>query len=133
VVFHQLSEQEIIRIVDLMLARVESQLSNKDMSLEVTPAAKTLLAHRGFDPVLGARPLRRTIQREIEDALSEKILYGELSSGQIVVVDVEGEDAEAKFTFRGEAKPIDLPDTPPVALSGAESGSDEEGPAAQAE
>jgi ATP-dependent Clp protease ATP-binding subunit ClpC len=131
VVFHQLTEDEIVRIVDLMLARVESQLANKDMSLEVTPAAKKLLAARGFDPVLGARPLRRTIQREIEDALSEKILYGELTGGQIIVVDVEGEEGpEQKFTFRGEAKPIDLPDTPPVALSGADG--DEDGPTATA-
>jgi ATP-dependent Clp protease ATP-binding subunit ClpC len=129
VVFHQLTEGEIIRIVDLMLARVEGQLANKDMSLEVTENAKKLLAARGFDPVLGARPLRRTIQREIEDTLSEKILYGDLTAGQIVVVDVEGEGAEQKFTFRGEAKPIDLPDTPPVALSGAE-GDGEDGPAA---
>jgi ATP-dependent Clp protease ATP-binding subunit ClpC len=133
VVFHQLTEAEIVNIVDLMLERVEGQLANKDMSLEVTPAAKALLAARGFDPVLGARPLRRTIQREIEDALSEKILYGELTAGQIIVVDVEdGEDgAPQKFTFRGEAKPIEFPDTPPVALSGAEG--DEEGPAAKAE
>ena len=130
--FHPLTENEIIHIVDLMVARVESQLVNKDMSLEITPAAKKLLAARGFDPVLGARPLRRTIQREIEDALSEKILYGELSAGQIIVVDVDdAEGALQKFTFRGEAKPIDLPDTPPVALSGAEG--DEDGPAAAAE
>src|SRR3712207_9078143 len=74
VVFHQLTEDEIIEIVDLMVARVEGQLANKDMSLEITQDAKKLLAARGFDPVLGARPLRRTIQREIEDALSEKIL-----------------------------------------------------------
>jgi ATP-dependent Clp protease ATP-binding subunit ClpC len=78
--------------------------------------------------VLGARPLRRTIQREIEDALSEKILYGELTSGQIIAVDVEGEGTEGKFTFRGEAKPIEVPDTPPVALTGADS--DDDGPAA---
>src|SRR5687767_10317917 len=131
VVFHQLTEDEIIQIVDLMVARVEGQLANKDMSLEITQDAKKLLAARGFDPVLGARPLRRTIQREIEDALSEKILYGELTAGQIIVVDVDdAEGAAQKFTFRGEAKPVDLPDTPPVALSGAEGGSDEEGPAA---
>ena len=61
------------------------------MGIELTPAAKQLLAEKGYDPVLGARPLRRTIQREIEDALSEKILFGELTPGQIVVVDVEGE------------------------------------------
>jgi ATP-dependent Clp protease ATP-binding subunit ClpC len=124
VVFHQLTEDEIIEIVDLMVARVEGQLANKDMALEITTEAKKLLAHRGFDPVLGARPLRRTIQREIEDALSEKILYGELTAGQIIVVDVEGEGPTATFTFRGEAKPIDLPDTPPVALA---VGDDEDG------
>ena len=129
VVFHQLTENEIVHIVDLMLNRVETQLSNKDMSLEVTPAAKKLLGARGFDPVLGARPLRRTIQREIEDTLSEKILFGELAPGQIIVVDVEEADDPTKstFTFRGEAKPIDVPDTPPVALSGAD---DEDGPSA---
>jgi ATP-dependent Clp protease ATP-binding subunit ClpC len=133
VVFHQLTEDEIVHIVDLMLNRVEGQLKNKDMALEVTPAAKKLLAARGFDPVLGARPLRRTIQREIEDALSEKILYGELASGQIIVVDVEAAEDPTKstFTFRGEAKPVDVPDTPPVALTGADS--EDDTPAAQAE
>jgi ATP-dependent Clp protease ATP-binding subunit ClpC len=132
VVFHQLTEDEIVHIVDLMLNRVETQLSNKDMSLEVTPAAKKLLAARGFDPVLGARPLRRTIQREIEDTLSEKILYGEIASGQIIVVDVEenADPTASTFTFRGEAKPVDLPDTPPVALTGPDV--EDDGPAAQA-
>ena len=126
VVFHQLTENEIVHIVDLMLNRVETQLSNKDMSLEVTPAAKKLLGSRGFDPVLGARPLRRTIQREIEDTLSEKILFGEIAPGQIIVVDVEenADPTKSTFTFRGEAKPIDLPDTPPVALSGADGDED---------
>jgi ATP-dependent Clp protease ATP-binding subunit ClpC len=128
VVFHQLTEDQIVNIVDLMLARVDVQLANKDMVLEVTDSAKQLLAKRGFDLVLGARPLRRTIQREIEDALSEKILYGEISPGQIIVVDTEpGEDADddtkTKFTFRGEAKPIDLPDAPPVSLAAGESDS----------
>jgi ATP-dependent Clp protease ATP-binding subunit ClpC len=127
VVFTQLSQDEIIEIVDLMVARVEGQLANKDMSLEITQDAKKLLAHRGFDPVLGARPLRRTIQREIEDALSEKILYGELTAVRSSWWTSRAR-ADAKFTFRGEAKPIDLPDTPPVALSVG----DEE-PPAQAE
>jgi ATP-dependent Clp protease ATP-binding subunit ClpC len=118
IVFHQLAEEEIVQIVDLMLVRVDSQLKNKDMALELTPAAKALLAKKGYDPVLGARPLRRTIQREIEDVLSEKILYKDLGPGQIVVVDVEGEDAEARFTFRGEGKPEEVPDAPPVELAG---------------
>jgi ATP-dependent Clp protease ATP-binding subunit ClpC len=115
VVFHQLTEDEIVEIVDLMAARVDTQLRNKDMGLEITPAAKALLAKKGYDPVLGARPLRRTIQREIEDALSEKILFGDLIAGQIVVVDTElGEDGKEKFSFRGEAKPSVVPDAPPT-------------------
>ena len=65
------------------------------MSLELTQPAKNLLAERGFDPVLGARPLRRTVQREIEDVLAEKMLYGEVGPGQIVLVDVEGEGPTA--------------------------------------
>ena len=117
VVFHQLSEDEIITIVDLMLNRVDAQLKNKDMGLEVTTPAKLLLAKKGYDPVLGARPLRRTIQRELEDELSEKILFGSLKAGQIVVVDVEGEGDAAKFSFRGEPKPDSVPDVPPVDLA----------------
>jgi ATP-dependent Clp protease ATP-binding subunit ClpC len=117
IVFHQLSEAEIVQIVDLMADRVDQQLKNKDMGLEITPAAKALLAKRGYDPVLGARPLRRTIQREIEDALSEKILFGELSAGQIVVVDTAiGENGKEDFTFRGESKPGLVPDVPPVSI-----------------
>ncbi|MDP9416432.1 MAG: ATP-dependent Clp protease ATP-binding subunit [Actinomycetota bacterium] len=104
VVFHQLTQLEIIRIVDLMIAKVDQRLKDKDMGMELTSAAKELLAERGYDPVLGARPLRRTIQREIEDVLSEKILFSELKSGEIVVIDVEGEGAERAFTFKGERK-----------------------------
>jgi ATP-dependent Clp protease ATP-binding subunit ClpC len=115
IVFHQLSEDEILEIVDLMIRRVDEQLRNKDMGLELTPAAKALLGKKGYDPVLGARPLRRTIQREIEDSLSEKILFGELTAGQIVVVDVTtGEDGKDAFSFRGEAKPSIVPDAPPA-------------------
>ena len=113
IVFHQLTEEEIVSIVDMMIVRVDAQMRNKDMGLELTPAAKQLLAKKGWDPVLGARPLRRTIQREIEDSLSEKILFGELTAGQIVVVDTgPGEDGKPKFVFRGEAKPADVPDVP---------------------
>ncbi len=116
VVFHQLVESEILQIVDLMIARLDERMKDKDMAIEVTVAAKQLLAKRGFDPVLGARPLRRAIQREVEDSLSEKILYSELRPGQIVVVDVEGEGEAQKFTFRGELKPVVVPDAVPVDL-----------------
>ncbi len=111
VVFHQLSENEIIQIVDLMIANLESRLKAKDMGIELTAKAKSVLATRGYDPVLGARPLRRTIQREIEDALSEKILFGEVKSGQIILIDVEGEEGKEIFTFKGMSRET-LPDTP---------------------
>jgi ATP-dependent Clp protease ATP-binding subunit ClpC len=117
VVFHQLTPEEIVRIVDLMIDKVDERLRDKDMGIALTPAAKELLGKRGFDPVLGARPLRRTIQREIEDALSERILFGELRPGQIVLVDVAGEGAAAEFTFAGEGK-AELPDAPPVEAAG---------------
>jgi ATP-dependent Clp protease ATP-binding subunit ClpC len=116
IVFHQLSQEEIVTIVDLMIAKVDERLKDRDMGLELRPAAKTLLSERGYDPVLGARPLRRTIQREIEDNLSEKILFGELKAGQIVMVDVEGTGPEAQFTFKGVAKPEAVPDAPPAAI-----------------
>ncbi|CAB4329405.1 MAG: AAA domain-containing protein [Actinobacteria bacterium] len=111
IVFHQLTKAQIIQIVDLMIANLDERLKAKDMGIELTQAAKDLLAARGYDPLLGARPLRRVIQREIEDSLSERILFGELKAGEIIVVDVEGEEADAKFTFVGSPK-VATPDTP---------------------
>ena len=113
IVFHQLTESEIIEIVDLMIASLEKRLQDKDMAIELTPPAKALLAERGYDPTLGARPLRRTIQREIEDPLSEKMLFGDLNPGSIVVVDVEGEGDERTFSFTPTPK-AELPDAPPI-------------------
>ncbi len=111
IVFHQLTKEQIVQIVDLMIKNLDDRLQGKDMGIELTPAAKDLLAARGYDPLLGARPLRRTIQREIEDALSERILFGELKAGEIIVVDAEGEGADAIFTFRGSPK-VATPDSP---------------------
>ncbi|WP_062200252.1 ATP-dependent Clp protease ATP-binding subunit [Demequina salsinemoris] len=101
VVFPQLTQKEIIQIVDLMVARLDERMKDKDMGIVLTPAAKALLAEKGYDPVLGARPLRRALQRDIEDTLSEKILFGEVTSGQIVRVDAEGEGILGEFTFEG--------------------------------
>ena len=102
--FHQLRQEEILQIVDIFVSRIEGQLKNKDMGLELTDNAKKYLAKKGFDPVLGARPLRRTIQRDLEDSLSEQILFNELRPGQIVVVDCEGDPTKvdkSKLTFTG--------------------------------
>ena len=99
VVFPQLSQQEIVEIVDLMVAKLEVRLEEKDMSIDLTPAAKSLLAEKGYDPVLGARPLRRTIQRDIEDVLSEKILFGQVRVGDQIVVDAQGEGLLGELTF----------------------------------
>ncbi|HEY7263299.1 MAG TPA: ATP-dependent Clp protease ATP-binding subunit [Trebonia sp.] len=114
IVFHQLQRDEIFKIVDLMVAKVDERLKDRDMGIEVREAAKDLLSNRGYDPVLGARPLRRTIQREIEDSLSEKILFNELRPGQIVIVDTEGSGEDVKFTFTGVPKPESVPDAAPV-------------------
>ncbi|MEU7754540.1 ATP-dependent Clp protease ATP-binding subunit [Micromonospora sp. NPDC049101] len=125
IVFHQLRQSEILSIVDIMIQRIEGQLRNKDMGLELTDNAKKYLAAKGFDPVLGARPLRRTIQRDIEDNLSERILFNELTPGQIVVVDCEGDPNDidkSKLVFHGADKPVEVPDAVPADLGGTAAG-----------
>jgi ATP-dependent Clp protease ATP-binding subunit ClpC len=89
IVFHELGKDEVVQMVDLMLRRLTTQLESQGLGIELTQSAKELLADVGYDPQLGARPLRRAIQRQIEDVLSEKLLYKEFSAGQIIVVDVE--------------------------------------------
>ena len=119
IVFHQLTEKEIVQIVDLMVVKVDERLKEKDMGLVLTDTAKAFLAEKGYDPLLGARPLRRTIQREIEDQLSEKILFGELLPGNLVVVSVEGEGDSRVLTFTPELQTT-LPDAPPAVETAAE-------------
>jgi ATP-dependent Clp protease ATP-binding subunit ClpC len=92
VVFHALSKEDIRKIVELMLSDVDKQLSFKGMSLEVKDAAKDWLGERGYDQVFGARPLRRLIQNEVEDRLSEAVLDGRFQAGDTIVIDCE-EDA----------------------------------------
>ena len=94
VVFHPLNKEYIIQIVDLMLNKVQEQLKEMNIEMEVTQEAKELLADKGYDPNFGARPLRRVIQDEIEDMLSEELLAGRMRSGSVIVVDVAG----GKFT-----------------------------------
>lgn len=117
VVFPQLNQEEIEEIVDLFVSRLAKRLKERDMTIELTQAARSLLAQRGYDPAMGARPLRRTIQRDIEDQLSERILFGQITPGQKVTVDVEGEGADQKFVFHAEGGTGQLEGEPaPAAL-----------------
>ncbi|WP_040594216.1 ATP-dependent Clp protease ATP-binding subunit [Timonella senegalensis] len=104
IVFPQLSRDEILQIVDLMIAKLDGRLADQALAIELSPAAKQLLADKGYDPVLGARPLRRALQREIEDVLSEKLLFGEFHSGEVIMVDAQGEGILGEFTFRSEPR-----------------------------
>ena len=94
IVFHELTQAEVRRIVDLMIVRTADQLAGQGMGLELTDAAKDHLANSGYDPTLGARPLRRAIQRLVEDPLSERLLHKEFRAGEIVIVDVEDDPLE---------------------------------------
>src|SRR5438270_296696 len=91
IVFHELSREEVKQIVDLMIKRVREQLESQGLSLELTDATKELLAEKGYDPQLGARPLRRAIQRMVEDPLSERILWKEFRAGATALVEVADE------------------------------------------
>lgn len=110
IVFPQLQKPEILQIVDLMIAKLGARLADQGMGIVLTDKAKNLLADRGYDPVLGARPLRRAIQRDIEDELSEKLLFGEFRSGQTIVVDVNEDNIPMSFTFTGQDSDYRLPE-----------------------
>ena len=132
VVFHELSMKEVVEIVDLMIQRVTNQLELQGLSLVLTPPAKQLLAEKGYDPQLGARPLRRAIQQMIEDPLSERILWKEFRAGETIVVDVETISVEQAAAFDVKGAPplvageqqltfraIEGVEPPPVELAGA--------------
>jgi ATP-dependent Clp protease ATP-binding subunit ClpB len=91
ILFDSLSTEELTQIVELQIARLASRLADRRLSLDVTPAAKEWLAVTGFDPVYGARPLRRLIQSAIGDQLARKILAGEIADGADVVVDLDAD------------------------------------------
>ena len=117
VVFPQLSQGEIEQIVDLFVGRLAKRLDERGMTIELSAEARSVLATRGYDPAMGARPLRRTIQREIEDQLSERILFGQILTGQHIHVGVEGEPGAEKFTFHAEGGTGQLEGEPaPAAL-----------------
>jgi ATP-dependent Clp protease ATP-binding subunit ClpC len=114
IVFRSLTQEDVKNIVDLMMKRVTEQLKAKDLEIELTDAAKVLLAKEGYDQSLGARPLRRTIQRLVEDPLAEKLLYKEFRAGETIIVNAV--DDEIVFEATGGMMP---PDVPPVELAGS--------------
>ncbi len=111
IVFHELTLEEVTEIVDLLIKRVTDQLESQGLGLELTPAAKLLLATKGYDPSLGARPLRRAIQRMVEDPMSEKILWKEFHAGETVVVDA----VDDEIVFRS----VEGVEPPSVELAGS--------------
>jgi len=116
VVFHELSKEEITEIVDIQIKRVREQLQAQGYGLELTQDTKYFLSEQGYDPEYGARPLRRAIQRLIEDPLSERILYKEFNVGDTIIVDVEdGADGKRGIVFRALAGPVE---PPPMELAG---------------
>jgi len=117
-----LSKDEVVEIVDLMMKRVGTQLEGQGIGIELTQDAKQLLADRGYDPTLGARPLRRAIQRLVEDPLSERLLYKEFRAGEIIIVDTEvdpeSDKGEKVIVFRSiegfQPPPVELAEAGPA-------------------
>ena len=124
IVFHELSREEVVEIVDLMVARTAIQLSGQGLGLELTPAARLLLAERGYDPQLGARPLRRAIQQLVEDPLSERILWKEFRVGETIVVDVDDAPIESGELPGLSFRAVEGVQPPPMELAGSGSTTD---------
>ncbi len=114
IVFHELSRSEVTQIVDLMIHRLRNQMESQGLGLELTPEAKDLLAKKGYDPTLGARPLRRAIQREIEDPLSERILWKEFRAGETILVDAQDDTIVFRSIGGIEPPPVEMAEAGPT-------------------
>ncbi len=121
IVFHQLSKDEIKQIIDLMLVRLQQQLAEQGVSIQLTDAAKDLLVEEGYDPAMGARPLRRAIQRLLEDPLADELLHGTLEEGLVIVVDRDGD----KMSMERREAPA-APEAPEAVAVGADPDADAE-------
>ena len=104
IIFHALSRQHIIDIVDLQLQKLERRLDERELSLELSAAAKSLLAEAGWDPVFGARPLRRAIQRHLQDPLAMALLDGRVNDGDRLRVDLDEQASELEFSVEASAR-----------------------------
>ncbi|RMD61196.1 MAG: hypothetical protein D6824_08345, partial [Planctomycetota bacterium] len=114
IVFHQLTKEQIVAIVDIQLQRLAQRLADRGVSVELTEAARSAVAEEGWDPVFGARPLKRVIQRRIENALATELLSGRIKEGDHVVIDYAGKT----FTFTPRRDAERPAQTPPAAAAG---------------
>jgi ATP-dependent Clp protease ATP-binding subunit ClpC len=124
IVFHKLTKEEIKSIVDLLLRRIRGQLAERELQLDLSEPAEDFLVDKGWDPAMGARPLRRAIQRYIEDPLADFVLRAELVDGATVLVDKAPESDEQDLTLsivKPEKKPT------PVGVGGRKEGEEEPG------
>jgi len=103
IVFHELTGEQLRHVVDLMVADLQQRLSERRLGVEITGKAKSWLAEKGYDPIYGARPLRRAIERYVENPLSTKLLSGEYKEGDIIVVDLKGEALTFTTKIAGKA------------------------------
>ena len=124
VVFHQLTQAEILEIVDLMMDQVRDELGEKEIGLELTEPAKVYLGEKGFDPILGARPLRRLIQNEIEDSLSDEVLSRRLVAGDVALIGLDNEGAIKITSKKAKAKPKQKAKAKPEAATEAAASGD---------
>jgi len=123
IVFHKLQKEEIKQIVDLLLRRIRSSLAERELQLDLSEGAEDFLVEKGWDPAMGARPLRRAIQRYIEDPLADFVLKNELIAGATVIVEPapEGDEREMLLSIVKPEKPA------PVAVGGREGDDEEKG------
>ena len=124
VVFHQLTQAEILEIVDLMMDQVRDELGEKEIGLELTEPAKVYLGEKGFDPILGARPLRRLFQNEIEDSLSDEVLSRRLVAGDVALIGLDNEGAIKITSKKAKAKPKQKAKAKPEAATEAAASGD---------
>jgi ATP-dependent Clp protease ATP-binding subunit ClpC len=122
IVFHKLTKDEIKQIVDLLLRRIRGSLAERELQLDLSDRAEDFLVDKGWDPAMGARPLRRAIQRYIEDPLADFVLKAELTPGATVMVEPapDGDDREMVLSIVEPEKPV------PAAVGGRDGGDEEE-------
>ena len=106
VVFHALDREQLVSIVDIQLRRLERRLADKNIPFELSEGARRWLAEAGYDPVYGARPIKRTIQKSLESEIARRVLAGVVVEGQTLLVDVD----DGKLTFASEPAPLELPE-----------------------